>query len=185
MKKYIIFMVMAMISMNLQAQRMVYKQQALELNTGLLNTKGMSENFYINLTLNSFAKRGNYWIWGIEYQRKTMMHKSWEVPLEDFLGEAGYSIKLLSDSRKFITLNGGITGVVGFEQVNKGDSVLFDGGVLRNQSGFIFGSGGRLSLETYLSDRIVFMLQGRIRVLWGTDLQRFRPSSGIGIRFNF
>jgi hypothetical protein len=35
-----------------------------------------------------------------------------------------------------------------------------DGGVLKNRNGFVFGTGGRLSLETYLSDRIVFMLQG-------------------------
>jgi hypothetical protein len=36
-----------------------------------------------------------------------------------FLGDR-YSVKLLSDSRKFITLNGGVTGVAGYEMVNKG-----------------------------------------------------------------
>ncbi len=84
-----------------------------------------------------------------------------------------------------ITLNGGLTGVGGYEYVNKGDSVLVDGGVLQNKNQFVFGTGGRLSLEAYLSDRIVFMLQGRIKVLWGTDLERFRPSTGVGLRFNF
>ncbi|MFS4474356.1 conjugal transfer protein TraO [Chryseobacterium sp. T20] len=185
MKKYIIFLVLAILSIKLHAQRMVYKQKSLEINTGLLNTERVGKNFYLNLTLNSFAKHGNYWIWGVEYQRKTVDYKNWEIPLEDFIGEVGYSFKLLSDSRKFITLNGGITGVVGYESVNRGDSLLLDGGLLKSNNGFVFGSSGRLSLETYLSDRIVFMLQGRIRVLWGTDLERFRPSTGVGLRFNF
>ncbi|MGE6397062.1 conjugal transfer protein TraO [Chryseobacterium scophthalmum] len=185
MKKYIIFSVLAIMSISLHAQRMVYKQNSIEINSGLLNTERVSKNFYLNLTLNSFAKHGNYWIWGLEYQKKTVNYKDWEIPLEDFLGEIGYSVKLLSDARKFITLNGGFTGVAGYESVNKGDSLLLDGGVLQNKNGFVFGTGGRLSLETYLSDRIVFMLQGRIMVLWGTDLERFRPSTGIGLRFNF
>ena len=185
MKKYIIFSILVILSMKLHAQRMVYKQQSVEVNAGILNTSNVGKNFYFNLTLNSFAKNGNYWIWGIEYQKKTLYYKSFEIPVEDFLGEVGYSLKLLSDSRKFITLNGGLTGVAGYESVNKGDSVLIDGGVLQNRNQFVFGTGGRLCLEAYLSDRIVFMLQGRIKVLWGTDLERFRPSTGVGLRFNF
>lgn len=185
MRKYIIFLILAMMSETLIAQRMVYKQKSVEVNTGMLNASDIGKNFYLNLTLNSFAKHGNYWIWAVEYQKKTTEYKNWEIPMEDFLGEIGYSVKLLSDSRKFITLNGGVTGVAGYESVNKGDSLLMDGGVLKNRNGFVFGTGGRLSLETYLSDRIVFMLQGRVRVLWGTDLERFRPSTGIGLRFNF
>ncbi len=185
MKKFIILLVLAIMSIPLYAQRMVYKQKSLEINTGLLNADRIGKDFYINLTLNSFAKHGNYWGWGLEYQKKTADYKNWKIPLEDFLGEAGYSIKLLSDSRKFITLNGALTGVAGYESVNKGDSILLDGGVLKNKNGFVFGTGGRLSLETYISDRVVFMLQGRIRILWGSDLERFRPSMGLGLRFNF
>lgn len=185
MKKYIIFSMLVFLSMKLHAQRMVYKQKSVEVSAGILNTNHVGKNFYVNLTLNSFAKHGHYWIWGMEYQKKTIDYKSWEIPVEDLFGEIGYSLKLLSDSRKFITLNGGLTGVGGYEYVNKGDSVLIDGGVLQNKNQFVFGTGGRLSLEAYLSDRIVFMLQGRIKVLWGTDLERFRPSTGVGLRFNF
>ncbi|WP_312716931.1 conjugal transfer protein TraO [Sphingobacterium multivorum] len=185
MKQYIIFLALAIVSSPLCAQRMVYKQKSLEINTGLLNTDKVGKNFYINLTLNSFSKHGNYWIWGLEYQKKAVDYKNWEIPLENYFGEVGYSIKLLSDSKKFITLNGALTGVAGYESVNRGDSILLDGGVLKNQNGFVFGTGGRLSLETYISDRVVFMVQSRIRILWGTDLEKFRPLTGIGLRFNF
>lgn len=27
--------------------------------------------------------------------------------------------------------------------------------------------------------------RGRVQVLWGTDLEQFRPSAGAGLRFNF
>ncbi|UIR57835.1 conjugal transfer protein TraO [Sphingobacterium sp. SRCM116780] len=164
---------------------MIYKQKAIEVNTGILSAKEANRNFYVNVTLNRFARQGNYWIWGAEYQRKTTAYREWQIPLESYLGEVGYSVQLLSDAKKFITLNVGLTGVGGYEIVNKGDSLLLDGAKLLDENNFIYGTGGRLSLETYLSDRVVLMLQGRIRVLWGTDLEQFRPSTGIGFRFNF
>jgi len=185
MKKYMIVWLLVMISINSYSQRMVNKQKAVELNVGILNTKAVNENFYLNLTLNSFVRHGNYWIWGIEYQQQTKSVRQWKVPIERYIGEVGYSKQLLSDRRKFITLNLGFTATAGYETVNKGDSLLLDGAKLLSRDQFVYGTGGRLSLETYLSDRIVFLIQGRVRVLWGTDLDRFRPSAGIGIRVNF
>ncbi|WP_312296968.1 conjugal transfer protein TraO [Chryseobacterium sp.] len=185
MKKYIIVLILMLISIHGYSQRMVYKQKALEVSVGMLASKDVSSNYYVNLTLNSFGRRGNYWIWSTEFQRRTTDYKRWKLPLENYLGEIGYSVQLLSDSRKFITLNAGLTGVAGYEVLNRGDSILSDGALLLNDGGFIFGTAGRLSLETYLSDNIVLLLQARIRVLWGTDLDQFRPSSGIGLRINF
>ncbi|WP_426477491.1 conjugal transfer protein TraO [Chryseobacterium sp. CBSDS_008] len=185
MKKYSIVLILILISIHGFSQRMVYKQKALEVSAGLLSTKEVKSNYYVNLTLNSYAKHGNYWIWSAEFQRRSTDYKRWKLPLENYLGEVGYSVQLLSDPKKFITLNAGLTGVVGYEVVNRGDSLLSDGALLLNEGGFIFGTGGRLSLEAYLSDTVVLLLQGRIRVLWGTDLEQFRPSSGIGLRINF
>lgn len=185
MKKNIIVILLILFSIKGYAQRMVYRQKALEVSAGMLSTKEVSSNYEINLTLNSFAKRGNYWIWSVTYHRQTAKYKDWEIPLDRYLGEIGYSTQLLSDAKKFITLNLGLTGVGGYEMVNKGDSILLDGAKLLNKSGPVYGAGGRLSLETYLSDRIVLLLQGRVKVLWGTDFEQFRPSAGIGLRFNF
>jgi len=185
MKKYMIVLLLVMISFNSYSQRMVNKQKAVELNAGILNTKTASENFYLNLTLNRFVRHGNYWIWGMELQRQKRDVRQWNVPIESYIGEAGYSKQLLSDRRKFITLNLALTAAAGYERVNKGDTLLLDGAKLLSRDQFVYGTGGRLSLETYLSDRIVFLIQGRVRVLWGTDLDRFRPSAGIGIRVNF
>ena len=75
--------------------------------------------------------------------------------------------------------------MVGYETINRGETVLFDGAKILTEDNFIYGAGGRLSFETYLSDRFVLVLQGRTKVLWGTDMEKFRPSAGFGLRFNF
>jgi hypothetical protein len=82
-------------------------------------------------------------------------------------------------------LNFGITSVVGYESINRGETMLYDGAKILDEDNFVYGAGGRLTFETYLSDRFVLVLQGRTKVLWGTDLEQFRPSAGIGLRFNF
>lgn len=185
MKKYIAAFVLFISVFYVRAQRMVYKQKSVEVNFGLMNNKRPDQNFYIGLGLNRFVRHGNYWMYNVEYQKKSVFYKEWELPVEDLLGEAGYSFQLLSGRRKFVTLYAGLTAVGGYEVVNKGDSILRDGGILKNKNQFVYGTGGKLSIETYLSDQVVFLLTGRIRLLWGTDLEHFRPSLGIGLRFNF
>lgn len=185
MKKYLMILMLGLISISGYAQRMIYRQKGVEVNAGILSDKDISNNYYFNITLNSFGRYGNYWIWGAEFQSRNTDYKQWKIPIKSYLGEMGYSLQLFSDNRKFITLNAGLMGVGGFEVVNRGDSTLMDGAVLHSKNQFVFGVAGRLSLETYLSDRIVFMVQGRLRVLWGTDLEKFRPSSGVGLRINF
>nr|WP_254640271.1 conjugal transfer protein TraO [Chitinophaga sp. GbtcB8] len=32
---------------------------------------------------------------------------------------------------------------------------------------------------------MVFLVQGRVKALWGTSREQFRPSAGIGLRVNF
>ncbi len=184
MKKYITLFLLVISSLYVRAQRMVYRQKAVEVNVGVLNDKHLGQNYYLGLGLNSFVRHGNYWMYTFEYQKQTKFYKNWEIPTENFFGEAGYSFQLISDRKKFITLYAGLSAAGGYEVVNKGDSILMDGGILKNRNQFVYGTGGKLSMEVYFSDRVVFLIQGRIRVLWGTDLEQFRPSSGIGLRFN-
>ncbi|PZQ96379.1 MAG: conjugal transfer protein TraO [Flavobacterium psychrophilum] len=185
MKKYITLFLLVISITYTRAQRMVYRQKAVEVNVGVLNDKHLGQNYYLGLGLNIFVRHGNYWMYSVEYQKQTTLHKNWEIPTENFFGEAGYNFRLLSDRKKFVALYAGLSVVGGYEVVNKGDSILRDGGILKNRDQLVYGTGGKLSIETYLSDRFVFLLTGRIRLLWGTDLEQLRPSSGIGLRFNF
>lgn len=185
MTKYIFALMIAVLSLTLvHAQRMSPGQKGLEVNAGLL-TKEVKDNYYLNLTLNVYSRNGNYWIWGAEYSHQFSDYRTEKIPLETYTGEMGYSLQLLGDARKTITLNAGFTAIVGYETINRSNKELYDGSKILDNDNFIYGAGGRLSLETYLSDRFVFLLKGSNKVLWGTDLKQFRPSAGVGIRINF
>lgn len=185
MIKYILAVILVILGITMaQAQRMIPGQRGLEINAGLLS-KEVGENYYLNLTMMRYGKSGSYWLWGAEYTYQVANYKDLNIPLETYTGEIGYSLQLLGDSRKIITLNAGLTAVAGYETINHSVALLYDGSEILNKNHFIYGIGGRLSFETYLSDRFVLLIQGRCKVVWGTDLKQFRPSAGIGLRFNF
>lgn len=186
MKKYIYTMMFALIGITIaQAQRMLPKQKGLEVNTGTLSDDHSGRNYYLNIGMTINGKNGNYQLWALEYTQQYDEYKDLRLPQETYTGEGGYSFFLLGDARKNITLNVAITGVLGYESINRGETLLYDGAKILSEDNFIYGAGGRLSFETYLSDRFVLILQGRTKVLWGTDLEQFRPSAGLGLRFNF
>lgn len=185
MRKHILALMITIISIAAaQAQRMMPRQKGLEVNAGLLS-KDTDNNYYLNVTLTINGKNGNYWLGGAEYSHQFADYRNWEIPLETYTGELGYSLRLLGNVRKSITLNAGLTTVAGYETINRSKAMLSDGATILDKDNFIYGAGGRLSLETYLSDRFVLLLQGRTKVIWGTDLKQFRPSAGLGLRFNF
>lgn len=186
MKKYIYTVMLLFVAITVaQAQRMLPKQKGLEISTGVLSNDKISNDYYINIGMTVNGKNGNYQLWALEYTHQYDNYKGIRIPQETYSVEGGYSFFLLGDARKNITLNFVVTGVVGYESINRGEEMLYDGAKILSKDNFIYGAGGRLTFETYLSDRFVLVLQGRTKVLWGTDLQQFRPSAGVGLRFNF
>lgn len=186
MKKYIYTMMFVLIGITIaQAQRMLPKQKGLEVNAGTLSDDYPGRNYYLNIGMTVNGKNGNYQLWVLEYTHQYDEYKNLRLPQETYTAEGGYSFFLLGDVRKNITLNAAITGVLGYESINRGEALLYDGAKILTEDNFIYGAGGRLSFETYLSDRCVLILQGRTKVLWGTDLEQFRPSAGVGLRINF
>ena len=186
MKKYIYTMMFALIGITVaQAQRMLPKQKGLEVNAGTLSDDHSSRNYYLNIGMTINGKNSNYQLWALEYTQQYDEYKDFRLPQETYTAEGGYSLFLLGDSCKNITLNAAITGVLGYEVINRGEALLYDGAKILTEDNFIYGAGGRLSFETYLSDHFVLILQARTKVLWGTDLEQFRPSAGLGLRINF
>lgn len=186
MKKYINIVMLVLTGITgAQAQRMLPQQKGLEANAGAFSADNPGRNYYLDIGMTVNGKKGNYQLWALEYTRHYYQYKDLRIPQETYTAEGGYSIFLLGDTRKNIAFNAAITGVFGYESINRSDSMLYDGAKILNGDHFIYGVGGRLSFETYLSDRFVLLLQGRIKVLWGTDMEQFRPSAGMGLRFNF
>lgn len=186
MKKYIYTVMILLAGITIaQAQRMLPKQRGLEINAGTLSDGKIGNDYYISIGMTVNGKNGNYQLWALEYAHQYHDYKNLRIPQETYSAEGGCSFFLLGDARKNITLNAGITGVLGYETVNRGEAMLHDGAKIMNENCFVYGAGGRLTIETYLSDRFVLVLQGRTKVLWGTDMKQFRPSAGLGLRLNF
>lgn len=169
-----------------QAQRMLPKQKGLEINTGVLSNDKIGNDYYINIGMTVNGKNGNYQLWALEYThqytatRTATYYKKVILPRVAIVSSC-WAMPIVEN----ITLNAGITGVVGYENINRGETMLYDGAKILSEDNFIYGAGGRLTFETYLSDRFVLILQGHTKVFWGTNLQQFRPSASVGLRFNF
>lgn len=186
MKKYIYTIIMGLLIITIaHSQRMLPKQKGLELNFGVLSDGNIKHDYVINIGMTVNGKNGNYQLWALEYTQRYHNYKTITIPQQTYTAQGGYNFFLLGDTHKNVTLNLGITAIIGYESINRGKTTLYDGAKLLSEDNFVYGAGGRLSLETYLTDRFVLILQGRTKVLWGTDLEQFRPSAGLGLRFNF
>ena len=86
---------------------------------------------------------------------------------------------------KTITLNAGLSAIAGYETINRSKTMLYDGSIILDKNNFIYRPGGRLSLKPICPTGCPYSCKGRTKVVWGTDLKQFRPSAGVGLRFNF
>ncbi|MEA1849923.1 conjugal transfer protein TraO [Chryseobacterium sp. MHB01] len=186
MKKYIYTVMLVLMGVTaVKAQRMLPKQKGLELSAGILSNDKIGNDYYLSAAMTVNGRNGNYQLWALEYMHRYHEYKDHRIPQETYSAEGGYSFYLLGDGGRNIALNLGITGVVGYESINRNEVMLYDGSKILNEGNFIYGTGARITLDTYLTDRFVLVLQGRTKALWGTDLKQFRPSAGVGLRFNF
>ena len=94
----------------------------------------------------------------------------------------GVSPFLADGSKTFFLYIGG-SALLGYETVNWGDKMLYDGSTIRSREGFLYGGAVTLEAEAYITDRIVLCISGRERVLWGTTTGHFHTQFGIGLKF--
>lgn len=171
-----------------------YAQRCLPGMRGIQLTGGMVDGFYssstksetgyyFGLSMATYAKNCNKWVFGAEYLGRYYPYKDTRLPVAQFTAEGGYFLKILSDPTKTFFLSLGGSVVAGYETVNWGEKTLFDGSTLRDKDSFIYGGAITLEIESYITDRIVLLLTGRERVLWGNSTGHFHTQFGIGLKF--
>lgn len=121
-------------------------------------------------------------MFGAEYLRRYHPYRESRIPTEQFTGEGGFFCNVLSDGSKTFFLSAGVSALAGYETVNGGEKRLFDGSTIRNKDGFVYGGAITLQAETYLTDRLVLLLYGRERCLWGGSTGRFHAQYGVGLK---
>lgn len=182
----VLFIVVAMLALcvgQANAQRYLPKMRGIELRGGFVDGVQSPLNYYGGIALSTYTKRADRWVFGAEYLHKAYPYKNITIPKSQFTAEGGYYYKFLSDPSKTFFLSIGGSALVGYETSNWGDKLLPDGATLRNQDSFIYGGAITLELETYLSDRIVLLLNLRERALWGSSIGHFSTQFGAGVKF--
>ena len=95
--------------------------------------------FAFGLAVSTYVKGGNKWVSGIEIMWRYYPYRNTRIPLEQYTAEGGYYYNFFSDPGKNVFLNIGASGLMGYETVNGGKGLLFDGAVLKKHESFIYG----------------------------------------------
>ncbi|MFR9554281.1 MAG: conjugal transfer protein TraO [Rikenellaceae bacterium] len=169
MKRALFIMValVALCTTSANAQRYLPKMQGIELRGGLVDGVQNSNNFYAGAAISTYTKSQNRWVFGAEYLQKEYDYKSIKIPKAQITAEGGYYLMFLSDPSKTLFVSIGGSALMGYETSNWGEKLLYDGATLRSKDNLLYGGAITLEVETYLSDRVVLLLNARERVLWG------------------
>ena len=186
MKKYMFIIVAAMLVLfggQANAQRCLPGMRGIELRGGFTDGFGKPVDFYTGIAMSTYTKHANRWVVGAEYLEKRYGYRDCLYPASQFTGEGGYYLNFLSDRKKMFFAALGLSALAGYETVNWGESLLPDGSRLTDEDNFIYGGALTLELSAYVTDKIVLLVNGRQRVLFGGDCGKFHTQVGVGIRF--
>jgi len=191
MKRAIFFLLAALCLVlvdRAHAQRALPGMRGLELRGGMADGFHSSAHrnetgYYFGAAMAVYAKNANKWVFGGEYLNRWYPYNEGRIPVAQFTGEGGYYFKFLADGSKTVLFSLGGSALAGYETVNWGNKLLPDGATIRNRDAFLYGGAITLEVETYLSDRIVLLLTGRERILWGSTTGRFHTQFGVGLKF--
>lgn len=176
------------VAMPSQAQRLIPNQKGLELFRGVPIVGGekffRAENYSAGVSLVRYFKTANYAFLTMECEGQTYDYRSYKVPALDGLLQLGYMHPILSDGGKNIFLYLGASGLTGYEEVNGSRADLPDGAKLLNRSRWVYGGALHASVELFLTDSWLLVVRGQGRMLFGSDLNVFRPNVTVGLRVN-
>jgi hypothetical protein len=162
-----------------------YAQRSLPGMRGLQLTAGFADGtdgYYLGAAMATYAKNANKWLVGAGYLEKGYSYNNGNIPLAQFTVEGGYYVKFLSDPRKTVFFSLGASALGGYETVNWNEKRLFDGATLQNDDAFLYGGALTLEMETYLTNRVVCLVNVRERFLAGSSVGKFSTQLGVGIK---
>ena len=172
MKKYLFLFVtavsLALFPGRAHAQRYLPGMKGVELRGGFANgSKCPLESLCRICRFRIYQKSRPLGSIVAEYLMKNYGYRNVNVPCAQFTAEGGYYLKFLSDPTRTVFLSIGGSALAGYETVNWGDRMLFDGSTLLAKDAFVYGGAITLELETYLTDRIVLLANIREPCLVG------------------
>lgn len=170
------------------AQRALPGMRGLEIRGGMVDGFHSSGSrnelgYYFGAGMATYTKNANKWVFGAEYLNRYYPYKDGRIPVVQFTGEGGYYYKFMADGSKTFFFYLGASVMAGYETVNWGDNLLYDGSTIQNKDKFLYGGAITLQVDVYLTDKVILLLTGRERILWGTTTGHFHTQFGIGLKF--
>lgn len=171
-----------------KAQRCLPGMKGLRLTAGMADgfhssAKRNELGYHFGLGMDSYTRHCGKWVFGGEYLLKYHPYKDTRLPVSQFTAEGGYYYNFLSDANKVFLFFIGGSAMAGYETVNRGESLLYDGARITDDDAFVYGGAVSLEVETYLTNRMVLLLHARERCLWGGNTGNFHFQFGVGLKF--
>lgn len=171
----------------LSAQRCLPGQTGVQLGGGacggfLLRDKYGAWSFHAELSVVRYVRKTRYWEFGARVSEKGLPVSGSDAAKEQFTAGAGYFVPIVRDRRDNFLVTAGLSGLLGYETVNRGGKRLYDGATLVSGNGFVYGGEIALRGEAYLCDRVALLLTLRERVTGGSSVARFHTLLGAGLR---
>ena len=183
MKKSILMFIVCITSFGYaNAQRYLPGQQGIQVTLGAVNGMNFKKAFYGGASVATYTQNDSRWVIGAEFLQKQLDYSQIKIPVAQFTAEGGYYYSFLSDPSKTLLLSIGASGLAGYETSNWGNKLLFDGATLHNQDAFLYGGALTLELETFITDRIILLVNARERILWGSSIGEFSTQLGTGLK---
>ena len=180
---FLIFTLCFVFSSNASAQRYLSGMRGLQITAGSVNGLKPQSGFDFGIAFSRHAGQSGRWVYGIEYFEKRHRYEEMYIPQSRIIADAGYYQKFLSDTGKTFFASVGASAAAGYEIINRGDKLLPDGATINNGDAFLYGAAISLELETYLTDRLVLLINVRECFLTGSSIGKFNTPVGIGIKF--
>ncbi|MFV0552347.1 MAG: conjugal transfer protein TraO [Anaerorhabdus sp.] len=109
---------------------------------------------------------------------------TYTIPYNIFTVQPGYFLKILEQRTfKRYALHFGAGGIIGYEVINKGNSVLETGAVIDARSQFIYGAFVGLEGELTLGNDFSLLVKANEYYHANSDVGHFYPYAGIGLRY--
>lgn len=170
-----------------QAQRYLPGQRGVQLTASAVDgfhlSKAEKQAFALGIGMATYNKSGNRWLLGAEYLQKQYGYKDELIPVSQFTAESGYLINVLSDHSKTVFFSLGGSLMAGYETVNRGKKDLPDGALLISDGQLLYGGAVAFEIETFLSDRLVLLVNVRERILYGSTVGKFHFQLGMGFKY--
>ncbi len=182
----LIFVLSLLLIEQAQAQRYFPGLFGIQLKGGVIDgfkEEGEKQAYSFGIAFNTYTYSAHQWVFGAEYLEKSHAYKDRFIPIQQYTLDVGYYHTLYAIPSKTCYFLIGLSGMTGYEEVNKGKKILFDGASVENKSAFLGGAAATLEMETFLSDKLILTLTVRERALWGSTTGKFHFQLSAGVRF--